>query len=185
MEDFASMKLPRARKDDLVVEEVFDELVIYDLKQNRVHSLNPTAALIWQHCDGHTTPVEMLTLLEEKLDAPVQDDLVWYTLERLEKARLLEESAADIPSSLSETKITRRQALRKLGIAVAMVPVVTTIVAPQAAQAASSACPSGQCKCILSWTDWNGNEHSRDKGCQTEEWCKQKAAQWQIDYVCL
>ena len=35
---------PTARQEQLIVEEVLDETIIYDLRRNRAHSLNRTAA---------------------------------------------------------------------------------------------------------------------------------------------
>lgn len=35
--------------------EIDGEIVLYDPKRNRVHTLNPTAAVIWQLCDGSRT----------------------------------------------------------------------------------------------------------------------------------
>ena len=61
------MANPKARQNDLVVQEVFDELVIYDLERNQVHSLNPTAALVWQQCDGQTSPAQLADLYFEEV----------------------------------------------------------------------------------------------------------------------
>ena len=168
------MLLPRARTDHLVVEEVFDELVVYDLKRNQVHSLNSTAALVWQHCDGRTTYADMITLLQRKLDVPPQEELLSYTLERLQKAHLLERKVT-ASSPIYGDKITRRQALRTMGVAVALLPVVTSIVAPRAAQAQSSdstECDSGQCHCLKIKIERDGSETvMKDYGCQYESRC--------------
>src|SRR2546423_15689116 len=42
---------PRARDARLVIQELPDELLVYDLERHRAHSLNRTAALVWRHCD--------------------------------------------------------------------------------------------------------------------------------------
>ena len=36
------------------IQAIGDELCVYDWQRRRVHALNPTAALVWQHCDGAT-----------------------------------------------------------------------------------------------------------------------------------
>ena len=41
--------MPRARQDELVVEELPDETLVYDLKRHKARCLNRTAALVWQH----------------------------------------------------------------------------------------------------------------------------------------
>ena len=37
---------------DLLAREIEGEFVLLDLKTNQIHQLNPTASLIWSHCDG-------------------------------------------------------------------------------------------------------------------------------------
>ena len=78
------MQLPKARANDIVIQELFDELVIYDLKRNKVHSLNPTAAFVWQHCNGQRTPAELAALLQRKFQTPQAEPLLWLALDRLE-----------------------------------------------------------------------------------------------------
>ena len=40
---------PRARTEGLVVTELPDELLVYDLERHRAYCLNPTAALVFKH----------------------------------------------------------------------------------------------------------------------------------------
>ena len=140
---------PKSRNDDIVVEEVFDELVIYDLKRDKVHSLNPTAAFVWRHCDGNRTPAELAMLLQQNYKVSQADALLWSTLDRLEKAKLLEEKT---PPPKGQRVLTRREMLKTMGLTVALLPVVKSIVAPTAAQAATPSdpcggCPNGECCC--------------------------------------
>jgi hypothetical protein len=125
---------PKARRDEVVVQEVFDELVVYDLERNQVHSLNPTAALVWQQCDGRTSPAELAGRLSPELEPAQANALVWLALDRLEKAHLLEQKV-DRPDG---QKISRRRALRTLGIS-ALLPVVASLLAPTAVQAQTCA----------------------------------------------
>ena len=39
--------MPRARQDELVVEELQDETLVYDLERHKARCLNRTAALVW------------------------------------------------------------------------------------------------------------------------------------------
>ena len=50
---------PRRRQDRLVVRELGDELLVYDLDRHRACCLNASAALVWRHCDGHTPVTEI------------------------------------------------------------------------------------------------------------------------------
>jgi hypothetical protein len=121
---------PDARRERLLLEEVGDELVLYDLRRHRVHQLNRTAALVWQHCDGQRTVAELTKLLQNELDPAINEVLVWQALERLGKAHVLREP---LPRQAGAARLTRRQALRKLGQTAALallMPVITSILAP-------------------------------------------------------
>ena len=83
--------MPYPKKSVNVYEETLErELCLYDWERQRLHTLNPTAALVWQQCDGQTSPAEIAARLEVELSTPHADKLVWLTLDRLAAARLLE-----------------------------------------------------------------------------------------------
>jgi hypothetical protein len=130
------MSKPQARQDDIVVQELFDEVVVYDLKRDKIHALNPTAAFVWQQCDGSRSRQELAGLLAQEFQTPQADALVMLTLDRLEKAHLL---AGDMPPTNGHRPITRRELLKMAGVTVALLPVVKSIVAPTVAQAQSTA----------------------------------------------
>ena len=131
---------PRARKDDLIVKEMPDEVLVYDLVRDKAHCLNHTAALVWNYCDGRTNAEAMTGRLERELKVPVDEGVVWLALNQLSKNHLLEENI--VPPTLM-AGINRRQMIRAMGVAAAVaVPVVTSIVAPTPAQAATCG-PSG------------------------------------------
>jgi hypothetical protein len=129
--------MPRARQDELVVEELQDETLVYDLKRHKARCLNPTAALVWQHCDGQTTVPELAALLEEQLATPTDEAVVWMALDRLGRAHLLSEPVT-LPAD--KAQYSRREVLRTLrrvaGISL-LLPVIESIVAPRAAAQAS------------------------------------------------
>jgi hypothetical protein len=134
----------RVESDDLVVQEVADEFVIYDLKRHKVHSLNPTAAKVWGWCDGSTPPAAMADKVSAEFGLPADqaEPLLWLTLERLGKANLLIEKVTLPPSAAG---LSRRRLLRMVGIAT-LLPVVYSMVAPTAAHAASPGCCDIKCK---------------------------------------
>jgi len=49
--------MPAARQEGLLVRELNDETLVYDLFNigHKAHCLNSTAALIWKYCDGQTS----------------------------------------------------------------------------------------------------------------------------------
>jgi hypothetical protein len=120
---------PRARVSNLVMKEMPDEVLIYDLTHHKAHCLNQSAALIWQHCDGATSISILAQLLSENLQAPVDEEIVWTAVQELSLAQLLERPYAP---PAQRPPISRRQALRKLSWTAAMVPMITSIVAPTA-----------------------------------------------------
>lgn len=144
---------PLARKDDIITQEMPNETLVYDLKTHKAHCLNKTAALVWNRCDGNSTIEEITERLANELNSPIDISIVLLSIESLSAAGLLEESLA------IETKdINRRQMMRKATIGAAItIPLVASIIAPEAAHAAtcrpidalcttSSQCCSGCCR---------------------------------------
>ncbi len=74
--------LPRARKDGLVIKELVNETLVYDLERDEAHCLNQTAALVWKRCDGKTTIAKMTGLLREQLSTSVSADVVWLAVKQ-------------------------------------------------------------------------------------------------------
>lgn len=123
-----------AREEGLVIQELIDEVLVYDLKRQKAHYLNKTAALIWNQCDGQKTVAEIATKLQQQTGIPVNEDVVWYGLDKLSQANLLEKRMAS-----PITGVTRRTLMRQLGQgALLAIPVIGSLVAPVAAQTAST-----------------------------------------------
>jgi hypothetical protein len=47
-----SPQFPCARKAGLVIQDMPDEVLVYDLDTNKAHCLNKSAAFVWRSCDG-------------------------------------------------------------------------------------------------------------------------------------
>lgn len=118
---------PRARTERLLAQEVGGELVVYDLERHKAHSLNRTAALVFQHCDGQTSVSQLAALLHRELDLPADESVIIAALNQLEEANLLQ-----APVGLSAGQIAALA-----GAAALLVPVVRTLVAPTPAAAYS------------------------------------------------
>src|SRR6266487_3935240 len=115
-----------------------DGLHVFDHQQQQAYALNTTSALVWQHCDGQTTPEQLMELLRQNFNVPrVQaEQLTWLALDELGKANLLEAEVAR-PRPLS-SKLTRRQMLTTFataGVALAIVPMVALVTAQARAEA--------------------------------------------------
>ncbi len=126
---------PVARRARLVIREIPGEVLVYDLDRDKAFCLNQTAALVWKHCDGGASIADLARILENELGGPVDERIVWGALHQLSRHRLLEEQIA-VPAGLAG--MTRRQQLQVLAkVAAVAAPLVTAVVAPRAAEAAS------------------------------------------------
>ena len=127
--------IPQARKNGLVVQELADEVLVYDLERHKAHCLNHTAAWVWKHCDGKATVADMARLLRAESNAPVGEEVIWLALVQLGQKRLLR-TRVGWPKEVAG--LSRREVLRQLGLAAAIaLPLVTSIVAPAASQMGS------------------------------------------------
>lgn len=149
MKERAGRAVPDARKEGLVIQELADEVLVYDLQRHKAHCLNHTAAWVWKHCDGRATVAEMARLLQAESKAPHNEGIIWLALEQLERDHLL---SGRIPHPSATPRLSRRELVGQLGLVAAIaLPLVTSIVAPTASQAASclqqgASCSSGsQC----------------------------------------
>jgi coenzyme PQQ synthesis protein D (PqqD) len=137
-EERAMKTFPKARKEEIVVRELAEEILIYDKKRQRAHCLNATAAAIWKHCDGDTAVSE----ISRKLAA--DERVVWYALAQFKEDHLLED--LEVPAGMLNTGLNRRAAMRALGLtAVVALPVVSSMLAPTSAQAATCLPPGQPC----------------------------------------
>jgi hypothetical protein len=125
---------PKARSDGLVLRELPEELLVYDTETHEAHCLNATAAFVWQQCDGTTGVPEIADRVRATFKTEMDDEVVWLALEDLWKRQLLHGE----PAPAREGKMSRSQVLKRAAVVAAVsVPVVTSIVAPTAAHAAT------------------------------------------------
>ena len=136
-----SATLPHARTKDLVVRELGDETLVYDLAKDRAHCLNETAAFIWKSCDGKTTASKTARDMQRALKVPADTGVVWLALEELERIDLLENYRKPVDGKL----VSRRALMLKYAPAALALPVIMSISAPTPAQAASCICATGCC----------------------------------------
>lgn len=155
------MYKPKPRSTRLLVEELVDELLIYDVERNEVHCLNGPAVRVWQLCDGERTVPEIARDLNSDMDPEAVESLVWSALDQFAEKHLLEgldpAAAAEIaseadaedvdaaPSDIEAAPLdiykpkgmTRRQMLLRVSMAIGLLPLVDSIVSPEAVLAQS------------------------------------------------
>ncbi|MGB7070947.1 MAG: PqqD family protein [Pyrinomonadaceae bacterium] len=136
-----NLQFPTARKSGLVVQEMPEEVLVYDLDKNKAHCLNQSAASVWKLCDGKRSASEIASLYGADCGKLVNEDIVWLALDQLNESNLLE--------SEIETKFageSRRSVIKKIGLAsVVALPIIASMMAPQNAMASASCeCTSNQ-----------------------------------------
>jgi hypothetical protein len=136
---------PRKRRDALVVHELPEEVLVYDLERHKAFCLSKNIAWIWRHCTGQRTPGQIARALEAEIGAPVGEDVIGVALHRLSKARLLREPI-ELPAASART--SRRQLLRHAGMLGGLT--ILAISAPTVGQAATclpvGTCVNSSCK---------------------------------------
>jgi hypothetical protein len=134
---------PLTRTKNILVQELEDEVLVYDLNVNRAFSLNNTSALVWKLCDGNSTVPEICEKMSLKLKKSVSEDVVWLALDQFIGDGLLE-NGDDLGDHFAGQ--SRREVIRKVGIAsMVALPLVSSIVAPMASAAQSGAPPAPAC----------------------------------------
>jgi hypothetical protein len=143
---------PLARTRGLLIRELPEETLVYDLDRHQAHCLNRSAGLVFRLCDGRHTPLEIAAALEPGVaDDAEREAVVRLALAQLGDAGLtLPDAAAVVPTAAPRNEITveasRRDLLRRVGTAL-LLPAIASVLAPTPAQAASLCVigPFGEC----------------------------------------
>jgi hypothetical protein len=128
-------------RDQLIVEDLGTELMVFDQERNRAFCLNQKAAFVWQHCDGETTVSEIAAKLAQSSGEMINDKVVHFALQSLLQDGLLEPSTFEPVVPLG---MTRRQVMQKIGVRAAVaLPLVTTLMVatPKAHASGKSSAP--------------------------------------------
>lgn len=137
---------PLSRQSKIVVQELENEILIYDLNNNKAFCLNETSSLVYQFCDGQHSVTEISRLMSIKLKTLISEDFVRLALKGFKKGNLLE-NGDQIDDPLAG--LTRREIVKKVGLtSMVALPFVASLVAPTSANAVSVNCSCmnpGQC----------------------------------------
>lgn len=129
---------PSARKESLVIQELSDEVLVYDLDTNKAHCLNQSASVVWRACDGNRSVGDIAKLLSEQTGKNVNDEFVWLAIDQLNENNLLSVQTETVMNTNS-----RREAIKKIGMAsMIALPIVASLAAPRSALASVS------CQCV-------------------------------------
>src|SRR5687768_4876472 len=113
-------KLPLARHQDVVIQELGKEILVYDLLTHKAYNLNETSAIVYQACGDGTTFSEL------KRKHKFTDELIFFALDELKREGLIEDKPTNHFGSL-----TRREVIRRVGLAsMVALPVIIALSAP-------------------------------------------------------
>ena len=144
---------PSTRKDNLVIQDLEQEVLVYDLLINKAYYLNETSSMVWRMCDGTKSADEISRSASKKTGLPISEDIVWLALNQFKKDNLLEDSKdfATIFDGLS-----RREIVKKVGFAsVVALPVISSVIAPSAVHAQSACVTPMSCAMVVNATTPN------------------------------
>src|SRR5690348_6735747 len=77
------------RNRNVITQDVFGELLVYDLERNVVRRLNRAAAAIWKQCDGKKKVAEIARVLGPEFEGRVDEKVVLLALRRFGRTHLL------------------------------------------------------------------------------------------------
>ena len=127
--------LPQSRKNDLVVQQLENEILVFNTKNNKAFCLNNTSAAIWLKCNGKNSLDDITTKTRLELGNSVDRDFVSLALDQLEQNELLEHSF-EVSNSLRN--VSRRQLIKKVGAgSMIALPIISSIAVPSALHAQS------------------------------------------------
>jgi hypothetical protein len=119
-------------REHLSIQQIGSETLVYDERRHLAFCLNESSSVIWSLANGEHTIVQIARAASIQLKTPVSEDLVLFALKELQKDGLVEHT----PIAEAGKTISRRAMLQRLGAGGAMLlPIVSTIIAPTAAQA--------------------------------------------------
>lgn len=134
---------PIARKDGMVIQEMPEEVLVYDLDTNKAHCLNQTAAFVWKSCDGNNSISDIADLFENESGNKINEDLIWLAIDQLSDKDLLE---GEFTTKFKGQN--RREIIKKIGlVTVVALPLVASLTAPTSVLASASCACSGDNDC--------------------------------------
>jgi hypothetical protein len=132
---------PRAIREQIAVQAIGAEALLYDERRHMAFCLNATASTVWRHADGTRTIAEIAATAGVELGNEIGEEVVRIAVDDLQRNGLaVWDDGVDSSSAANPAAhvLSRRTMLARLSIgAAALLPVVASIVAPTAAQAYS------------------------------------------------
>jgi hypothetical protein len=132
---------PQKRDLNILIQEVGNETVVYDQERHRAHRLNPTAALIFRHCDGRHSFADLAGIVSRQMGLAEAGNVVRLGLEELREADLLASRETELQAPVTVSRREMISQLKYAGVFGLALPAITSIATP-APLAAVFATPS-------------------------------------------
>jgi hypothetical protein len=119
-------------REHISIQQIGTETLVYDERRHLAFCLNESSSVIWRFADGEHTIAQIAAAASLQLKSQVSKELVLFAIKQLQGDGLVQ------PTPFADTgkAISRRAMLQRLGVGGAMLlPIVSAIVAPTAAQA--------------------------------------------------
>jgi hypothetical protein len=131
---------PTARKEDLVIQETGEELLVYDISTNTAKCLNDTSAYIWRSCDGNRSARDIAREMSRNHKTTVTEDYVAFAFSELSAHGLID--SLDVETG----RVSRRDVIKKIGLtSMVALPIVASMVAPSVVHAQSCIANNSTC----------------------------------------
>jgi len=118
------------RRREVSTEAVGDGLSVFDPEQKQSYVLNATSALVFQHCDGQTTPQQLTELLCRTLNVPPAEaeQLTRLALDELETNGLLQSPLAFmLPPAATYSRREALTSFAALGLSLTLMPMIARV----------------------------------------------------------
>lgn len=127
------------RVEGLLIERVDGEVLVVKESSHEAHALNEAASIVFDLCDGSMSRAAMAAEVARRTGLPGDESVVDLALGELVEAGIVVLEDEESPA------ITRRSLIRRLALpaaAMAMLPVVETVLMPAQAAAQSGPMPT-------------------------------------------
>jgi len=118
----------------LAVEQLPDgSTAIFDERSKSVHSLNPSATVVWRACASGATLPQIMAALADRFSGPVDAEIANHAIAQLQQSKLIESKTPEIvPVAGAVMEMGRRSILKRVGsLGAIAVPVVLTLTAAE------------------------------------------------------
>ncbi|HKD06811.1 MAG TPA: PqqD family protein [Bryobacteraceae bacterium] len=132
---------PKARSGALVVHQIGNEVIVYDVPSQQMHKLSPAASVVWQHCDGHRSIGDLTSIAQQELGGACNEELVWSCLTQLKKLNLMRETG---PRPQGAGRVSRRELIAGLSSGALLFPLSETVFAKDC----NGSCTTSGSECV-------------------------------------